>query len=105
MHHSNGDQQINKIIMYGNDCIFNNVSAECIAEFAMGFIAKCCNKYHKCGNHIIVDTQYDFNRRYDYEFHKISYYKPKYFSNNRPTVLIYGEVYRLFCAECNQVVI
>ena len=52
-----------------NTIIIHDNISECIAEFAIGFIAKCCNE---CDNDIVIGSKYQF-----YNDNGIKYYKPK----------------------------
>eukprot|EP01084_Bolivina_argentea_P217535 369291_1 len=57
-----------------NSCgkIYSNI-VETISEFAVGFIAICCN--NQCKNEINIKYHYDFMASLDYDLNKIYYYK------------------------------
>ena len=74
----------------------------CIAEFAMGFIVKCCNNYDNCTNEVSLDNKYDFNRKRLTENDDIYWYEPYTYYDVKPAVTIWGEWYRIFCSDCNK---
>eukprot|EP01084_Bolivina_argentea_P136672 240697_1 len=73
-----------------------------IVDYCRGYVFECGNKDDLCRNEIIFDNTFQFTKRRDYKKQTIYCYETvKVKGNNKPTISMNGEEYRMFCSNCS----
>ena len=100
------NQQLNDLcgiifeILQCIDSAFNIKICNIMGEYANGYLLICCNEFDKCDNKIFFDNILQWIENKDCENKEIYYYEPKYFYDNKPTVMIDSRKYRILCNKC-----
>eukprot|EP01083_Nonionella_stella_P123200 371137_1 len=72
-----------------------------IADYATGYIFTCGNAEDKCTQDMMFRSSYQFQLKRDHSRHSIYYYQCRFRRDDKPTIVINDEEYRIFCADCS----